>query len=39
VWNFTFQLLEECAKEDLNAREKFWINYFQSNEIGYNRKA
>ena len=38
VWNFSFQILEVCAKEDLNAREKFWIAHYQSNEIGYNKK-
>lgn len=39
VWNFSFQVLEECKKEDLNAREKAWIAFFQSNEIGYNQKG
>ena len=38
VWNFSFCILEECEKENLNAREKFWISHFQSNEIGYNKK-
>ena len=35
--NWTFELLEECAKEDLNNREKFYISYYKSNEFGYNR--
>lgn len=38
VWNFSFQILEKCGKEELNAHEKMWISYFQSNEVGYNRK-
>lgn len=39
VWNFSFELLEECEKDKLNEREKFWIAHFQSNEIGYNKRA
>ena len=35
--NWTFELLEECAKEDLNNREKFYISYYKSNEFGYNK--
>lgn len=35
--NWTFELIEECAKEDLNNREKFYISYYRSNEFGYNR--
>lgn len=37
--NWTFELIEECAKEDLNNREKFYISYYRSNEFGYNRTA
>ena len=36
VWNFSFELLEECPKEMLNEKEKFWINMYQSNSYGYN---
>ena len=36
VWNFTFELLEECPKEMLNEKERFWINMYQSNMFGYN---
>ena len=36
IWNFTFELLEECPKENLNEKEKFWINMYQSNKFGYN---
>lgn len=39
VWNFSFQVLEECGKEQLNTHEKLWIAHFQSNEIGYNKKV
>jgi hypothetical protein len=37
--NWTFELLEECKKEELNQREKFYINYYKSNEFGYNRTS
>lgn len=36
IWNFSFELLEECPKENLNEKEKFWINMYQSNKFGYN---
>lgn len=39
VWNFSFQVLEECPKDQLNAHEKIWIEHFQSNEIGYNKRT
>lgn len=37
--NFTFELLEECPKAQLNDREKFYIDYYQSVEYGLNEKA
>ena len=36
VWNFTFELLEECPRNLLNEKEKFWIQMYQSNNFGYN---
>lgn len=36
VWNFTFELLEECPKEELNEKERFWIQMYQSDKFGYN---
>ncbi|AXF52513.1 MAG: hypothetical protein [Caudoviricetes sp.] len=36
VWNFTFELLEECPKEQLNEKEKQWIEIYQSNTYGLN---
>lgn len=35
--NFTFEIIEECPVEQLNEREKFWIEYFDSYNNGYNR--
>lgn len=34
--NFTFELLEECKLIDLNDKEKFYIELYQSKEYGYN---
>lgn len=34
--NFTFELLEECSKEELNKKELFYINLYESNDYGYN---
>ena len=36
VWNFTFELLEECPKEKLNEKERFWIQMYQSDKFGLN---
>jgi hypothetical protein len=35
--NWTFELLEECERDELNNREKFYISYYRSNEFGYNK--
>lgn len=37
--NFTFELLEECPREQLNEREKFWIEYYHGQDFGYNETA
>ena len=39
IWNFTFELLEQCPKEKLNEREKYYIEFYQSNIYGYNKTA
>lgn len=39
LWNFTFEVLEKCSKEELNSREKYWIDVCQTNTYGYNMKA
>ena len=36
VENFSFELIEECARAELNEKEKFWIEYFDSKNWGYN---
>lgn len=39
LWNFTFELIEECDKDKLNEREKFYIQFFSTEQLGYNQKA
>lgn len=39
IWNFTFELIEECSKEQLSEREKYYINFFSTEKLGYNQKA
>lgn len=36
IVNFTFELLEECPKEQLDEKEKFYINLYQTYDYGYN---
>lgn len=36
VWNFSFELMEECSREQLNEKERQWIEMYQSDKIGYN---
>ena len=35
--NFTFEIIEQCNPEQLDERERFWIEYFNSYTEGYNR--
>ena len=34
--NFNFTILEICTPEELDDKEKYWINYYNSIENGYN---
>ena len=34
--NFSWELLEQCKKEELNEKEKFYISLYQSDKYGYN---
>lgn len=36
VSNFTFEIIEECKQENLNEREQYWIQYYDSFNNGYN---
>lgn len=37
--NFSFEIIEYCSKEQLNKKEKLWIETYASNKYGYNRTA
>lgn len=39
LWNFSWELLEKCPKEQLDDKEQFYINLYQSKEYGYNSIA
>lgn len=39
VWNFTFELLEEVPKEQLNEREKYYVDFYDSKNFGLNQRA
>lgn len=39
IWNYSFELLEECDKTILAAREKYYIALFQGQEYGFNQNA
>lgn len=34
--NFVFEIVEECSKEKLNDKEKYWIAFYDSFNNGYN---
>lgn len=38
VENFTFEVLELCGRAELNDREKYWIDFYRSQEVGYNMR-
>ncbi len=38
VENFTFELIEECKRDELNAREDYWQDYFHAKDYGYSIK-
>lgn len=39
VNNFSFSILEECKEEDLDERERYWIDYYNSYHNGYNETS
>lgn len=34
--NFSWEVLEQCDKTQLDEKEKFYIELFKSKELGYN---
>ena len=39
VHNFTYEIIEYCEKEDLNQKEKFWIDFYESQDLGLNGQS
>ena len=37
VSSFSYKVVEECSTEELNQKETYWINFYQSNIKGYNK--
>lgn len=37
VHNFTFEILEVVSREQLNEREKYWIDFYKTKEFGLNK--
>lgn len=38
IWNFSFELLTECSKEELDTQERRFIDLYASDTIGLNSK-
>ena len=38
VENFSYEVIEKCTADQLNDREKYWIDYYRSQEVGYNMR-
>jgi group I intron endonuclease len=36
--NFTFEIIEDCDRSQLNEREDYWQDYFKAKEFGYSIK-
>jgi group I intron endonuclease len=36
AWNFAFELLEKCPREELDKKEKEYIAIYESDKFGYN---
>ena len=39
IENFSFDIIEECKKEELDEREIYWINFYNSFNEGYNQTS
>ena len=39
LWNFSFEVLEFCSPAELNEKEKYYIELYQSKDFGYNTQA
>ena len=39
IWNWTIEIITYCEKEKLSELEKYYIDFFKTQEWGYNRNA
>lgn len=39
IWNFSWEVLEECNPNELDDKERFYIELYQSDKFGYNSTA
>ncbi len=39
LWNWTFEIVTYCEKDELNDLEKYYIDFFKTQEHGYNKNA
>ena len=37
IENFVFEVIEECGRDELNNKERYWINHYDSFYNGYNQ--
>jgi group I intron endonuclease len=37
IWNFSWEILEECPHEQLNEKEQYYIDLYDSYNFGYNQ--
>lgn len=38
VENFTFEIIEECSRTELDSKEQYWQQFFKAKEFGYSIK-
>ena len=36
LYNFSFEIIEKCSKDELSEKEKYYIQLYQSKDYGYN---
>ena len=37
IWNFSWEVIEECSQSQLNEKEKYYIELYQAKDFGYNK--
>lgn len=39
LWNWTFEKICDCEKDELNEKERYYIDFFKATEYGYNIRS